>query len=196
MHSIHRYLTALGVAGVLFAATACASDEASTKPPTDQALQPSSGTNVSATFGSDPKAFNYDKKLVPDGARAQVVADMENNATKVTLTVQGLLPNRPYGAHAHAMACGPNGEMAGAHFQHMPDPTKPSVNPAFANPRNEIWLDFTTDAQGNATVTSTVPWTFSNARAGSVVIHADPTQTAPGKAGTAGARAACVSVPF
>jgi len=106
------------------------------------------------------------------------------------------VPNRTFGAHAHAMRCGPTGEAAGPHFQNMADPVKPSVNPQFANPSNEIWLDFTTDAHGNATATSTVPWTFGNPRASSVVIHADRTQTVPGKAGTAGARLACVSVGF
>ncbi len=125
-----------------------------------------------------------------------VVENTFDGATTVTLSVRGLLPNRAYGAHAHAKPCGPGGDDSGAHFQHMPDPKKPSVDPAFANPDNEIWLDFTTDAHGDATTANTVPWMFTDARAGSVVIHADPTQTAPGKAGTAGARAGCVSVAF
>jgi Cu-Zn family superoxide dismutase len=61
---------------------------------------------------------------------------------------------------------------------------------------NEIWLDFTTDAKGDATRASTVDWTFGASPASSVVIHAEPTKTAPGQAGMAGARAACVSVGF
>jgi Cu-Zn family superoxide dismutase len=188
---------ASGAVGVLLATTACASAEKpSAMPPMDHANSSSTGTVVNATFAKDKIAFNYDKKLVPDGARVLVAENIQDNATTVTLSVHGLLPNRTYGAHVHANPCGPNGEDAGAHFQHMADPVKPSVNPEFANSGNEIWLDFTTDAQGNATVARTVEWKFTDARAGSVVIHANPTQTAEGKAGTAGARAACVSVSF
>ncbi len=55
---------------------------------------------------------------------------------------------------------------------------------------------FKTDAKGDATSAATVDWTFGPSPAGSVVIHADQTKTAPGQAGVAGARAACVSVGF
>jgi Cu-Zn family superoxide dismutase len=147
-------------------------------------------------FAQDDAATNYNKTLVPDGAKVLVAETVFDGATTVTLNVRGLVPNRAYGAHAHAMPCGPTGEAAGPHFQHTPDPVKPSVDPAFANSANEIWLDFKTDAQGNATTASTVPWVFTNVKAASVVIHADPTQTTPGKAGTAGARVGCVSVGF
>jgi superoxide dismutase, Cu-Zn family len=157
---------------------------------------PENGTAVSVTFGSDARALTYNPALVPKGAGVQVVESSENGTTKVALRVRGLVANRQYGAHVHSLPCGPTGEAAGPHFQHNPDPAKPSVNPAFANPKNEIWLDFTTDASGNASVSSTVPWTFTNTRAGSVIIHAERTQTAAGKAGTAGARLACVGVPF
>jgi superoxide dismutase, Cu-Zn family len=62
---------------------------------------------------------------------------------------------------------------------------------------NEIWLDFTTDAAGAGRATSTVPWVFpADRRAASVIIHAMPTSTEPGKAGGAGNRAACLTVGF
>jgi len=73
---------------------------------------------------------------------------------------------------------------------------QPSVNPAYANPRNEIWLDFTTDKDGNASATSTVAWQFSRTLPGSVVLHSEHTHTQPGRAGTAGDRLACVNVDF
>lgn len=79
----------------------------------------------------------------------------------------------------------------------MPDPVQPSVDPAHANPENEIWLDLTTDADGAGGATTTVPWGFeSGRRARSVVVHAMPPATDPGRAGTAGARAACITVAF
>jgi len=119
------------------------------------------------------------------------------STTSVTLAVTGLQPNRRYGAHAHTKPCGSDGKDAGPHFQFTPDPVTPSVDPAYANHVNEIWLDFTTDAAGSGQATSTVPWTFpADRRAASVVIHAMPTATEPGKAGSAGNRAACISVGF
>lgn len=151
---------------------------------------------MGATFGKDDAATSYDKALVPDGAKVVVAEYAYDGSTSVTLNVRGLMPNRVYGAHAHAMPCGPKGDDAGPHFQHRPDPVRPSVDPNYANPQNEIWLDFKTDEHGNATTATTVPWVFGNDRAASVVVHAEATQTAPGKAGTAGARLACVSVGF
>ncbi|WP_028922039.1 superoxide dismutase family protein [Pseudonocardia acaciae] len=156
-----------------------------------------SRTVVSATFGQagqGAQVISYDRGLAPDGARAKVVESVRESSTTVTLKVHGLVPNRAYGAHAHALPCGPTGDAAGPHFQHASDPVKPSVDPAYANPLNEIWLDFTTNAQGDAKVTSTVPWVYQNTRAFSVIIHAEPTQTGPGKAGTAGARVACLGL--
>ena len=198
MRSLPCYV-ALGLAGSLLIA-GCASSGQPSSQPAAPAPQPSASNPgqvaVGATFGQTDAASNYDKALVPDGAKVLVAENVYDGATTVTLSVRGLVPNRAYGAHAHAKPCGPKGDDAGPHFQHMADPVMPSVDPAYANPRNEIWMDFQTDGQGNATVASTVPWVFSNARAGSVVIHADSTQTAPGKAGMAGARIGCVSVGF
>ena len=98
-------------------------------------------------------------------------------------------------------ACGATGDAAGPHFQNQVDPAagpgKPSTDPTYANPQNEIWLDLTTDAQGNGTATSTNEWVFpADRRAQSVIIHEMATMTAPGKAGTAGKRPACMTVPF
>jgi Cu-Zn family superoxide dismutase len=203
MRSLPWYLVAVGAACVLVTATACANTPATPSPSSPSAPASAEATTdgpehtvVTATFAEDDAATNYNKALVPDGAKALVAEYVFDGATTVTLNVRGLVPNRAYGAHAHALPCGSTGEAAGPHFQHVPDPVKPSVDPAYANATNEIWLDFKTDGQGNATTASTVPWEFQNARAGSVVIHADPTQTAPGKAGTAGARIGCVSVGF
>ena len=84
---------------------------------------------------------------VPAGATAQVKA-VANSAgdTIVTLHVRGLEPRTAYGAHAHVNACGLDGAAAGPHFQNVVDPASPSVDPAYANPVNEIWLDLTTNA--------------------------------------------------
>ncbi|KDN23877.1 superoxide dismutase family protein [Amycolatopsis rifamycinica] len=140
-------------------------------------------------------AVTYRPDLVPAGARARV-SGLAAAGTTTTLLVTGLRPGRAYGAHAHAQPCGATGDAAGPHFQHAPDPVKPSVDPAYANPRNEIWLDFTTDRDGTGFARSTVDWVFGDRRAKSVVVHETATHTGPGHAGTAGTRLACLDVGF
>lgn len=153
---------------------------------------------LDVTFAAPPGiAVTYDETLVPVEARAGVTLVGDAGSTTVMLDVSGLRPDRQYGSHVHTMPCGADGMAAGPHFQHEQDPVSPSVDPAFANAGNEIWLDFKTDASGASTVTSTVPWTFTDdRRAKSVIIHAMQTSTEPGKAGTAGDRVACITVDF
>ncbi|MFD5092986.1 superoxide dismutase [Amycolatopsis thailandensis] len=139
----------------------------------------------------------YKPDLVPAGSRAHVFGlTSKAFGTSTAVLVTGLLPNREYGAHAHTKPCGATGDLAGPHYQNVEDPVKPSVDPAYANPRNEIWLDLTTDATGRGAAVSKVDWTFADRRANSIVIHETHTHTDPGHAGTAGARLACVTVGF
>jgi Cu-Zn family superoxide dismutase len=135
---------------------------------------------------------------VPAGASAQVKAVYDSAGdTIVTLHVRGLEPRTAYGAHAHVNACGLDGAAAGPHFQNVVDPVTPSVDPAYANPANEIWLDLTTNAAGKGVAHTKVSWQFSpDRRARSVVLHEQHTAEAPGSAGTAGARLACLDVAF
>jgi Cu-Zn family superoxide dismutase len=93
--------------------------------------------------------------------------------------VQALLPKHEYGAHVHANACGATADAAGPHYQHIQDPVSPSVDPAYANPRNEIWLDFTSDKRGNGFALTNVDWTFGARHPKSVVIHEMHTHTDP-----------------
>ena len=117
--------------------------------------------------------------------------------TIVTLQVRGLKPDTDYGAHAHVNGCGLTGADAGPHFQNVVDPVSPSVDPVYANPVNEIWLDLTTNAAGNGVAHTTVSWQFApDRRAKSVIIHEQHTSSTPGSAGTAGPRLACLDVAF
>jgi superoxide dismutase, Cu-Zn family len=144
-------------------------------------------------------AYAYDVRLVPRSAAADLMLTTVGGKTQALLTVSGFLPNRMYGAHLHVNPCGVDPKAAGGHFQHTPDPAasqSPSTDPAFANPTNEVWLDFDTDPKGSASSSAEVPWvTTPEHRPKSLVIHADMTLTAPGKAGTAGARIACLTLP-
>lgn len=135
---------------------------------------------------------------IPAGAtaRVQAVYDASGN-TVVTLHVRGLSPNTDYGAHAHVNPCGLSGADAGPHFQNSQDPAIPSVNPAYANPDNEIWLDLVTDDEGNGVAQTRVSWQFNaDRRPSSVILHVEHTHTGPNDSGVAGARLACLSVDF
>jgi superoxide dismutase, Cu-Zn family len=153
---------------------------------------------VSETFQSGTgTAITYNQQLVPAGARGAVQSRSGEGTTTVMLAVRGLEPHRVYGAHVHTKPCGQVPDDAGPHFQYAADPVQPSVDPTFANPQNEIWLDLTTDETGAGSTESTVAWTFpDDRRPKSVVVHADHTSSEPGNAGTAGDRVACISVNF
>jgi Cu-Zn family superoxide dismutase len=199
----------LVVAGTVLALTpmACGHQEpqAPAATPVNQARPDPTALSGSGTFTSpDPasKAITYNPSLAPvDTAilTSVIPGGYGYSHTVATLVVAGLLPNRSYAAHAHTNACGPTGEEAGPHYQNRMDPAAkppaPSTNPQYANPRNEIWLDIHTDAAGQGTSQTTVPFGFTGRRPGSIVLHeAMTTATAPGQAGKAGARIACVTL--
>ncbi|SDH82446.1 superoxide dismutase, Cu-Zn family [Actinokineospora alba] len=156
------------------------------------AAGPTSGTFQ--TYSPGATAITYAPDKVPVGAKATVVPISEGEKTVVLLIVKDLLPHRQYGAHVHVKPCGALPADAGPHFQNVKDPVVPSVDPAYANPDNEIWLDFHTDARGHGQAVAKVGWEFGDRPADSVVIHAEHTHTEPGNAGTAGPRLACLTL--
>ncbi|RCG14821.1 hypothetical protein DQ392_27415 [Streptomyces reniochalinae] len=143
-----------------------------------------------------PDAVTYDRAKVPAGARIGVTRTVADGATSVQLEVGGLPKNRTYGAHVHTEPCGAGPDAAGPHYQNKKDPVRPSTDPRYANPRNEVWLDFTTNAKGEGKAVSRHDWTFRKGEARSVVLHERGTRTEAGHAGEAGARLACFTVPL
>jgi Cu-Zn family superoxide dismutase len=145
--------------------------------------------------GTGAEVVRYNPGLVPVGAGANAFT-VSAGGTFTALAVRGLLPGREYGAHVHAKPCGAAPADSGPHYQHVPDPVQPSTDPGYANPENEIWLDFTTSPAGSAFAVSHVDWTYGDRLPASVVIHETHTHTAPGQAGTAGSRLACLNLAF
>ncbi|MCD2186000.1 superoxide dismutase family protein [Actinomycetospora soli] len=144
-------------------------------------------------------AVTYDPAAAPVGADVAVETVRAADSTSATLTVSGLLPNRGYAVHLHTRPCGASGADAGPHFQNRVDPAatpeKPSSDPAYANPENEFWLDLRTDASGAGTSGTSVPFALTDRLPASMIIHEkEMTATAPGQAGTAGGRLACVTL--
>ncbi|NUW42394.1 superoxide dismutase family protein [Nonomuraea rhodomycinica] len=147
----------------------------------------SGSLSSSGNFTADGKrAVVYARKLAPEGARASITVESSSGQTLSSLVVEGLLPNRTYGAHLHTKPCGPKADDAGPHYQHE----KGEVSAA-----NEVWLDFTTDASGAGRATARNSWTFApGRRPHSLVIHAKPTTANGPKAGEAGERVACLTL--
>jgi superoxide dismutase, Cu-Zn family len=151
-----------------------------------------------------PDASGADTNPLPvRGAVARVRSvETPSGRTIVTVVVDGFTPDRAFGAHVHTRACGATGAAAGPHYQDRVDPVTPSVDPAYANPENEIWLDLHTDANGHGEASASVAWVFMKdaahpSGANSVVFHRDHTAAGHhGTAGTAGPRLACITVPF
>ncbi|MFD5507205.1 superoxide dismutase family protein [Streptomyces sp. NPDC127051] len=141
------------------------------------------------------QAVTFDPEAVPVGGRV-TVTERVGDDTHVELRLHGVEANRTFGAHVHQKPCGSKPSDSGPHYQNAVDPVQPSTNPAYAHPRNEVWLDITTDHHGDGASASTLDWRFRADQARSVVIHEHATHTGTGTAGTAGARLACVNVPF
>lgn len=146
----------------------------------------------------DSNAITFKPALAPAGAQLAVTMKPSGTSTNVELTVNELQPNRGYAVHAHTNACN-NPDSVGPHYQNNVDPVatlqKPSVNPEYANPSNEVWMDVRTDAVGSGVSRVTVPFVFTDRGPGSIVVHeAEQTATGPGEAGTAGAPIACLTL--
>ncbi|WP_431773242.1 superoxide dismutase family protein [Streptomyces cucumeris] len=166
-------------------------------------------------------AVTYDKSVVPTSASVFIAearvsgkgmkyhegADGHENGhedghrmmpygTFVFISLRGLAPGHHFGIHVHTKPCGTKPDSSGPHYQNKRDPKQPSTNPTYANPRNEVWLDLTTNKAGKGWAKSWVKWHFRPDEARSVVIHEHATSTKQGKAGMAGDRLACVNVPF
>lgn len=149
---------------------------------------------VAAPTGAIAAAMHVDHgsgpTVVHDAAYAtittQVHAWSRDGETRVRLMVDGLPTGRTFGAHVHTLPCGTLPGDSGGHYQHSTDTSIPVS-------QREIWLDVTADADGHAATTAIVPWELAPGTAGSVVLHALPTNQTTG---AAGARLACTTVAF
>ncbi|MEB8343692.1 superoxide dismutase family protein [Streptomyces endophyticus] len=126
-------------------------------------------------------ALTYDKELVPPASSIQVAQHGTDSGMTVSMRVEGLVPGHKYGAHVHQKSCGADPEAAGGHYQNVVDPKRVTAE-------NELWLDFTADADGNGRAQVHKSWGLRPGGAGSIVIHDKP--------GASGDRVACFSVPF
>ncbi|MET9831550.1 superoxide dismutase family protein [Streptomyces sp. NPDC006385] len=181
--------------GIGVVATAGATESKEAKSPVRKVVVKTTFSPVSAAPKAE--AVTYDTELVPASSRVQVKEELRRSGgTRIELRLRDLVPHRVYGAHVHTKPCGELPADSGPHYQNKLDPVQPSVDPDFANPRNEVWLDLTTNKDGSDRSIAIVDWRFREGGARSVVLHEMATSSHEGHAGTAGARLACVNVPF
>ncbi|MGY0486793.1 superoxide dismutase family protein [Streptomyces sp. WG-D5] len=126
-------------------------------------------------------AITYDMGLVPAASSIAVSQRGSDSGMTVSMRVRGLVPGHAYGAHVHTGACGADPEDAGGHYQNIVDPDR-------ENAENEVWLDFTADANGDGAARVHKAWGLRSGEARSVVVHDEP--------GGSGDRVACFTVPF
>lgn len=124
-----------------------------------------------------------------DGADARVQVVPTDDGTLVTLQVTGIdraLAGTTLGAHLHVGGCTSGADTTGGHYNH----TAGTATPVIA-PDTEVWLDFTVTPGGNGHSIARVPFLVAPDGAGSVVVHANPTNPTTGAAGT---KLACIGI--
>ncbi|RKS71832.1 Cu-Zn family superoxide dismutase [Actinomadura pelletieri DSM 43383] len=122
--------------------------------------------------------------------KTKITAQRTKDTTSVLLQASGFpaeAAGKTFGVHVHVNPCGPKGEDAGPHYMN------PDGSHDLPMEQMEIWLDVTVAKDGTGHSGDTVPWRVAKKAAGSVIIHALPTDPATGGAG---ARNICTTVPF
>ncbi|GAA2602782.1 superoxide dismutase family protein [Actinomadura fulvescens] len=132
--------------------------------------------------------YAYDKAFAK--AKTRIVVTGKKKRTTVRLAVSGLPASavgKTLGAHVHKNACGPKPADAGPHYQN------PKARPGTPLHAKEIWLELKVRKGGYAVAKTHARWAIAKGDAGSVVVHAKPTDH---NTGDAGARLLCTTVPF
>lgn len=131
------------------------------------------GGVIEGTFGpwcENAIATAYDTVLIPPGAEVELTIRETAMDTAVELQVQGFDAGTDFSAVLHSAACGAEAADAGPEYvQENVSENVPSV----------LTVDFTTDADGSADASETVPWLVPDNGSGkSLVIHSAENQMA------------------
>ena len=149
------------------------------------------GSNVASlppTVRADGPTFVHDPTYT--GARVDVRSiDVPfSPLTLMILSVSNMSESargRVLGAHAHTKACADDATASGPHH------ANPAGDPSKSLAAREVWLDISIDSQGRGTSIALFDWRIRKGDAGSVVIHAQPTNATTG---AAGARVMCTTI--
>ena len=137
---------------------------------------PTPGGIIEGTFGpycDDAVATSYSTALIPDNSVAIVTVEETAEDTTVQLQAQTFAADTTYSARLHEDNCGGDPSDTGAEYQ---------------GSQGGLAVDFTTDAAGNATASTTVPWTLTDDDAKSLLI------LGAGQGGAASDPAGCINL--
>ncbi|UWX98000.1 hypothetical protein N2K95_04835 [Arthrobacter zhaoxinii] len=134
------------------------------------------GGIIEGTFGpycDDAVATSYSTALIPDESVAIVTVEETDADTTVRLQAQSFAANTTYSARLHTDDCGADPADAGEEYQ---------------TSQGGLVLDFTTDAAGNASASTTVQWTLPDDDAESLLV------LDAGQGGAAGQPVGCINL--
>jgi hypothetical protein len=155
MREVKKLMPAVLVLVVAGVFTACGSSDDST---------------TTATAGEESRPVSGKFAPLPDAPEAYAIvggeAELERTAggTTVSVSLNGLEPKTAYIAHLHSGGC-EQADPGGPHFQFEKGGSE--------EPPNEIHLQFTSDAAGEAEAEATSKRKVPVGEAGSVVLHVD-----------------------
>jgi Cu-Zn family superoxide dismutase len=166
----------------------------------DGAPSTSDGAPTTGDAGAPYAMSTGDWVILGDMPATSPLKDLKGSAaaydvggkTKVVLQISGAPASASFASHVHKLGCADM--MAGGHYQNMPATSDAGpTDPAFGNAQNEIWLDFTTNAAGTATVEHTADFKVRAGEAKAIVVHMNPMT---GAGGVSGPKLACLNIAF
>jgi len=157
MRDVRKLVLALLVVAAVIALSACGSSDESTTAAGESGGEESASVSGELTPVADAPA-GYSK------VSGEADLERSDGGTTVTLTVSGLEPKTAYTAHLHTGGCD-QADPGGPHFQFEKGGSE--------EPPNEIHLEFTSDANGEAEAEATSKREVPVGEAGSVVLHTE-----------------------
>ena len=163
----------LGAAAALLVLTAMA--------PMTAGAQSSNVASLPPTIRADGPTFVHDPTYTGSRVEVRSIDVPFSSLSLMILNVNGMPESargRVLGAHAHTKPCADDATASGPHH------ANPAGDPSKSLAAREVWLDISIDSQGRGTSIALFDWRIRKGDAGSVVIHAQPTNATTGAAGS------------
>ena len=145
-------------------------------------------TSLQAAVKADGPMFVHDPAYADVRVEVRSIDVPFSSLSVMILDVRGMPQSargRVFGAHAHAKPCAADAAASGPHY------ANPAGDVSTSLAAREVWLDVAIDGLGRATSIALFDWRIRKGDAGSVVMHAEPTNPATG---AAGARLLCTTI--
>ena len=172
----------LGAAAALLVVTAIA--------PMTAGAASSNVASLPPTVRADGPTVVHDPTYTGSRVEVRSIDVPSTSLSLMILSVSGMPEStrgRVLGAHAHTKPCADDATASGPHH------ANPAGDPSKSLAAREVWLDISIDSQGRGTSIALFDWRIRKGDAGSVVIHAQPTNATTG---AAGARVLCTTIPL